>query len=164
MRSLLEEVLTVYHSRLRAGGIEIHKNFADVPTIKALRGEMHQVFSNLISNAIDAMREGGKLTMTVLEAEAGSKAGVEVRIADTGIGVPPENLPRLFEAFFTTKPSAGTGLGLWVVKRFIDSWGGAITIASTQESASHGTTFTIFLPLEAVSKAAHSNDTAQTVV
>ncbi len=150
MRELLEEVLTVYHSRLRSNSIQVLKEFAAVPKIKALRGEMHQVFSNLLSNAMDAMRNGGKLSIVLQEAELKGKAGVTVRMEDTGMGIPEENLPRLFEAFFTTKPSAGTGLGLWVVAQFVDSWGGSIDLNSSTEAERHGTTFTIFLPLTSI--------------
>jgi signal transduction histidine kinase len=163
MGSLLDEVLTVYQSKLRAGGIEIRKDFADVPTIKALRGEMHQVFSNLLSNAIDAMHEGDMLSIAVRGVEEDGHAGVEVRIEDSGIGIPPENLPKLFDAFFTTKPSSGTGLGLWVVKQFIDSWGGSIRVTSSADANAHGTTFTLFLPMVAVSQPAHLSGTTKAV-
>jgi PAS domain S-box-containing protein len=163
MGSLLDEVLTVYQSKLQAAGIEVRKDFADVPTIKALRGEMHQIFSNLLSNAIDAMREGGKLSIAVRDAEEDGHTGVEVRIEDSGIGIPPENLPKLFDAFFTTKPSSGTGLGLWVVKQFIDSWGGSICATSSTDAGLHGTAFTLFLPLVAVSQSAHLNGTTKAV-
>jgi signal transduction histidine kinase/DNA-binding response OmpR family regulator len=147
--ALIEEVLTVYDSRLRASSIVIVRDFAIVPAVRALRGELHQVFSNLISNAIDAMREGGQLKISIREPERGHELGLLVAIEDTGIGIPQENIPRLFEPFFTTKPSAGTGLGLWVVSQFVASWGGTINVSSKTASENHGTTFTIFLPLVA---------------
>ena len=164
MQGLLEEVLTVYDSRLRANGIEVRRDFAAAPTIKSLRGEMHQVFSNLLSNAIDATRDGGKLSIALCESAQDGSEGVEVRIEDTGVGIPLENLPRLFEAFFTTKPSAGTGLGLWVVKQFIDSWGGRIQVTSSTQADSHGTTFKLFLPLEAVNRSKHPQGVIPAVV
>jgi signal transduction histidine kinase len=148
---LVEEVLTVYDSRLRASSIEVVKNFAIVPAIRALRGEIHQVFSNLISNAIDAMRNGGRLKVSIRQPDEGRGLGVLVVVEDSGTGIPEENLPRLFEPFFTTKPSAGTGLGLWVVRQFVASWGGAISVESKTDAQNHGTTFTLFLPLEAAS-------------
>lgn len=150
--ALLEEVLTVYDSRLRAVGIEVRRDFTIVPAIETLRGEMHQVFSNLVSNAIDAMRDGGTLRIALREAEENGRAGIGVQIEDDGMGIPAENLPRLFEPFFTTKPNAGTGLGLWVVKQFVDSWGGHIEVASSIEPHSHGTRFNLFVPLKAVSQ------------
>jgi signal transduction histidine kinase len=147
--ALIEEVLMVYDSRLRASGIELRREFSIVPAVHALRGELHQVFSNLVSNAIDAMRDGGTLNVTVREGSGSAGAGVEVGIEDTGVGIPAQNLPRL-EPFFTTKTSAGTGLGLWVVQQFLESWGGTVSVASNSGSPEHGTRFTIFLPLNSI--------------
>jgi PAS domain S-box-containing protein len=146
--ALIEEVIAVYESRLRACSIVVVRDFAIVPAVHALRGELHQTFSNLISNAIDAMRDsGGQLKLSVQQAPRGNDAGVLVTLEDTGMGIPLENIPRLFEPFFTTKTAAGTGLGLWVVRQFVTSWGGTIDVNSTTDSQKHGTTFTIFLPL-----------------
>lgn len=147
---LLEEVLTVYDSRLRAVGIEVHKDFTVTPPVEALRGEMHQVFANLISNAIDAMRDGGTLTLGMRESQENGTAGIRVRVEDNGVGIPPQNLPRLFEPFFTTKQSSGTGLGLWVVRQFVECWGGHIEVESSIEAESRGTRFNLFVPLIAV--------------
>ncbi|MGA8530974.1 MAG: ATP-binding protein [Acidobacteriaceae bacterium] len=146
--ALLEEVVTVYDSRLRASGIQLAKDFVVVPTVRALRGELHQVFSNLISNAIDAMRDGGRLILSIREST--DKPGLLVTVEDSGTGIPAPNLPRLFEPFFTTKAGAGTGLGLWVVRQFVESWGGTISVLSEIEPTKHGTTFRIFLPMVAV--------------
>jgi PAS domain S-box-containing protein len=151
MPALLEEVFTVYDSRLRASGIQVRKDFAVVPPVRALRGELHQVFSNLISNAIDAMREGGRLVLSL--RESAEEPGLLVTVEDTGMGIPAANLSRLFEPFFTTKAGAGTGLGLWVVHQFVESWGGTITVESNIEPTNHGTTFRIFLPMVAVADA-----------
>lgn len=159
--ALLEEVLTVYESRLHAASIQVHRDFAAVPPVKALRGEMHQVFSNLISNALDAMRDGGTLTIVLRKAEQSGREGIRVLIDDNGVGIPGEILPRLFEPFFTTKKSAGTGLGLWVVKQFVQSWGGSIEVASSIEPQSHGTRFDLFVPLLALSKTPSETGAAQ---
>jgi PAS domain S-box-containing protein len=164
MPALIEEVLIVYESRLRAVGIDVLRDFAPVQPIEALRGEMHQVFSNLFSNAIDAMRDGGILTIALHEARENGRPGIRIRVEDNGVGIPPENIARLFEAFFTTKPSAGTGLGLWVVKEFVDSWGGSIDVTSSVEPHSHGTAFHLFVPLVALSPAARLSSTAQPVI
>jgi PAS domain S-box-containing protein len=155
--ALMEEVLTVYDSRLRASNITVSRDFVVVPAIRALRGELHQVFSNLVSNAIDAMREGGTLKLQVREPQEGHDLGVIVSLQDSGVGIPEANLPRLFEPFFTTKPSAGTGLGLWVVRQFVASWGGRVDVHSSIDPENHGTTFTIYLPLISV---AHADEKA----
>jgi len=149
---LLREVLVVYESRLRAAGIDVQLHCSAESTIKGLRGEMHQVFSNLISNSIDAMPEPGEIAIAIEDAQLNGTRGIDVTFSDTGKGIPSENLSRLFEPFFTTRTNAGTGLGLWVVKQFVDSWGGRIMVASSTDKESHGTTFNLFVPLVALSK------------
>lgn len=157
MTVLIGEVLAVYESRLRAAGIDVKRDLTVLPAITALRGEMHQVFSNLFSNAIDAMRDGGTLAIMTREFKSNECPGICIHVTDTGTGVPPENLPRLFEAFFTTKSNAGTGLGLWVVKQFVESWGGRIEVTSSVEPATHGTAFTLHLPLFAMRQSSHES-------
>ena len=150
LAGVIEEVLTVYDSRLRASSIDVIKDFAVAPAVRGLRGELHQVFSNLISNAIDAMRGGGYLKIAIQEPEQGRDPGLMVVVEDSGMGIPEENIPHLFEPFFTTKQSSGTGLGLWVVRQFVASWGGTIRVDSRAGGQDHGTTFALFLPLVSV--------------
>ena len=111
LAQLLDDVLAVYQTILKAKGIRVVKEYHPAPPIYALRGELHQVVSNLISNAIDAQTQGGELRLTLLAREQDGQRGVEIRVHDTGSGVPPDILPKLFEPFFTTKASVGTGLG-----------------------------------------------------
>jgi PAS domain S-box-containing protein len=144
---VLDDVLTVYHSRLSASNIQVTRNFQPVPPLRALRGELHQVFSNLISNAIDAMRGGGRLLLSLAAAQRENEAGISIVLEDNGCGIAKEHHERLFEPFFTTKVSVGTGLGLWVVKQFIEEHGGGITVDSSTGERDHGTRFSIFLPL-----------------
>ncbi len=146
---VLDDVLTVYHSRLSAGNIQVVKQFQPVPPLHALRGELHQIFSNLVSNAIDAMRGGGRLVLSLGEAEREARRGISIVVEDNGSGIATEHRERLFEPFFTTKVSVGTGLGLWVVKQFIEDHGGSIAVESTTDANHHGTRFLIFLPLAA---------------
>jgi PAS domain S-box-containing protein len=143
---VLDEVLTVYRSRLAASRIEVIKKFDLVPTIHALRGELNQVFSNLISNAVDAMREGGRLRLLLTAADHDLRSGIEVIVEDNGCGVELVHREKLFEPFFTTKTSVGTGLGLWVVKQFIENYGGTVSVQTSTDPLDHGTRFTIFLP------------------
>jgi PAS domain S-box-containing protein len=144
---VLDDVLTIYNSRLSAANIQVVKQFQPVPPLHALRGELHQIFSNLVSNAIDAMRGGGRLLLSLTEDEHEGRPGIRALVEDNGSGIAEKNLDRLFEPFFTTKVSVGTGLGLWVVKQFIQDHGGAITVESTTGVNDHGTRFMIFLPL-----------------
>jgi len=100
---------------------------------------MRRVFTNLVTNAIQAMPKGGELTVDTSTTDR----DMMVHIRDTGVGIPEENLPRLFDAFFTTK-AKGQGLGLAVCKRLVEAQGGSITIES---KVGRGSTFTVKLPL-----------------
>jgi signal transduction histidine kinase len=100
--------------------------------------QMKQVFLNLFQNALDAMRDGGRLTVQVAQEPDAEK----ITVANTGDPIRPEDLPKLFEPFFTTKPG-GTGLGLPVSQRIIQDHGGAIRVVSSLE---RGTEFIITLP------------------
>jgi len=113
-----------------------------VPTIMLDKNKIQQVFSNLMINAIEAMPEGGTLTVTTrFDAPAGP---IEVEFADTGVGIPRENLPKLFDPFFTTK-TMGTGLGLAVSYGIVRQRGGTIAVRS---EIGRGTVFTVKFPLE----------------
>jgi len=145
---LIENVIAVYQGKLRAARITVDCRFEDHPPITASRGELIQVLSNLLANAIDAMPKGGLLQIRVRGSS--EPAGVLVSIQDDGKGIPREHLDRVFEPFFTTKGSLGTGIGLWVVKQIIERDGGRITLTSSTESKTTGTTVLIFLPLIAI--------------
>ena len=104
-----------------------------------------QVISNLIANSIYAMQGGGVLSVSVVDAENASD-GIVLTIQDNGVGIGPEALPYVFEAFFTTRSTVGTGIGLFVAKQFVEGHGGRISIDS-DTGAQHGTTVRVFLPL-----------------
>jgi PAS domain S-box-containing protein len=146
---VLNDVLSVYQSRLAANRIQIIKKFSTVPSLHGLRGEIHQVFSNLVSNAIDAMPGGGRLMVSLSEVEREGRTGIEIVVEDNGSGIATDHQEKLFEPFFTTKASVGTGLGLWVVQQFVQDHGGRVAVESSTEASDHGTRFIIFLPLAA---------------
>lgn len=146
LQDLLQNVLTVYNSRLMSTGISVDAHFNDLQKIVASRGEMLQVFSNIIANAIDAMNRGGTLTIRTRKIVSSGREGVETTIRDTGAGIRPEHLPRIFEPFFTTKGEFGTGIGLWFARQLIQSRGGTISVTSSVEPKRSGTAFTIFIP------------------
>ncbi len=104
--------------------------------------ELRQVFTNLITNAIDATEGVGKLSLAIEAAPANQ---VVVKVRDTGCGIPAENLKTIFEPFFTTKGDKGTGIGLWVIKGIVDKLGGKIEVESSTTGV-RGTCFSIFLP------------------
>jgi signal transduction histidine kinase len=108
---------------------------------------MMQVISNLIANAILAMPTGGMLSVSVCDAKF-PEDGVVLTLADDGVGIPADVLPKLFEAFFTTRDTVGTGIGLFVAKQFVEGHGGQLTIDSHIETERRGTRVRVFLPAQ----------------
>lgn len=146
LHDLIANVLTVYHAKLLTNGISVESSFNDLRKISVSQGEMLQVFSNVIANAIDAMREGGKLSIALRKTTALDGDGILTVIRDEGIGISHENLGSIFEPFFTTKGNLGTGIGLWVTKQLVERRGGQITVTSSTEPGKSGTSVTIQIP------------------
>jgi len=143
VNQVVEEALVLVGNQARLANVVIEKRLGDVPPVRADFGQIRQALINLIINACDAMPQGGRLT---LETAADEAAGVvEVRIGDTGCGIPADVLPRVLDPFFTTKDK-GTGLGLSVVYGIVERHGGSLDIAS---QVGVGTTVTIRLPAAA---------------
>jgi len=143
---ILDEVLEMYSRKLQESSIRVEKQYAPESFLLANEGELRQVFSNLISNAIDASREGGKIRLRVRPCRSWSKtnrAGLRISVADYGQGIAPENLQNVFEPFFTTKESVGTGLGLWVSSTIVQKHHGRIRVRSVPD---RGTVFQVYLP------------------
>ena len=138
--------IAIYEPRCIAAGIEIKKAINSSRKIVLRRGEMMQVVSNLMMNSIYAMQAGGVLSISVEDA-AGSPDGIVLTIQDDGVGIAEADLPRVFEAFFTTRSTVGTGIGLFVAKQFVEGHGGQIEIESRQNGEDHGTTVRVFLPI-----------------
>jgi signal transduction histidine kinase len=136
----LETVLEIYRNQLKQN-IEIIRQYQDVPEILCYPDELIQVWTNLIHNGIQAMKQGGRLTLTI----ALENDGIKVEVADSGTGIPPHLKDKIFEAFFTTKPTGeGSGLGLHISQKIIDKHNGTIAVASEPGD----TKFTIWLPLD----------------
>ena len=102
------------------------------------RGEMMQVVSNLIANSIYAMPTGGVLAISVEDMQE-SEDGIRLTIQDDGVGIAADDLPKVFDAFFTTRTTVGTGIGLFVAKQFVEGHGGRIDIESRNRPEDHGT-------------------------
>jgi PAS domain S-box-containing protein len=149
LHQLMENVLSVYDSKFVAAGITIDKQFHDQQKMLVRKGEILQVFSNVITNAIDAMRRGGVLGVSTQEIVESTRGGIQTVIRDSGTGIQPEHLAQIFEPFFTTKGDLGTGIGLWVTKRLIEARGGKISVVSSTENGNSGTVVTIFIPFVA---------------
>jgi len=142
INSILDEILLLYEKQMRENSIRVNAYLTKgSDLVLASKNQLRQVFLNLISNARDAMPDGGTLTVKT-RVEQGN---VQIEISDTGIGIAEENLNKIFDTFFTTKDSVkGVGLGLSVCYGFIQDHGGDIKVKSKLGS---GTTFTITLPL-----------------
>jgi PAS domain S-box-containing protein len=147
LEELLREALKTYQPKLIAANVVVETEFGDVPAISVKRGEMLQVISNMLMNSMHAMPAGGMLRIRTRMGRMDSKEAVVVTVEDTGIGIAAENLGRIFEPFYTTRATVGTGSGLWVSKRFVEGHGGRIEVESWTGDRS-GTKFSIVLPVE----------------
>ena len=150
---LLRSVLVLHHARLQSPRIDVHLRLSDSAVIYGYTGELRQTFANLIGNAIDAMPRGGRLYLRAREARRGSKRGLRITVADTGIGMPEAVRRRIFEPFFTTKEMTGTGLGLWVTEEILEKHRGVLLVRSREAhfpGDRSGTVFSIFLPADGV--------------
>ncbi|HEX4007189.1 MAG TPA: ATP-binding protein [Acidobacteriaceae bacterium] len=149
--SVLRSVLVLYNSRLAAADIAVQMEIdPDPATVLASPGELRQVIANLVGNAIDAMRRGGRLRIRVSTENAQPNAQrLRLTIGDTGSGIPAALLPAIFEPFVTTKgeTGTGTGLGLWVTGEIIRRNGWAIRVRTRCAPAAAGTVFSITMPL-----------------
>lgn len=145
LNDTVENVLDLFAGKLVAKKITVTREFEADGRLKGVAGEFRQVFSNLITNAIDAMPMGGALKVATKNTRLRDSAALEVRVEDTGEGIPRSQLETIFEPFFTTKSEKGTGLGLWVSRNIIQQYGGEIA-ASTEEDPRR-TVFSVTLPL-----------------
>lgn len=146
--AIMDEVLEFQRRQLAMSKIEVSRKYGGDGVVKAFPGELKQVFLNLISNAMEAMPNGGCLRAHIHERPASKKrpSGVCVRILDTGTGIHPEDAKRLFEPFFSTKASRGTGLGLWISRGIIQKYDGEITFRSMRLCGKNVTCFSVFVP------------------
>jgi PAS domain S-box-containing protein len=145
LSELVVHAITIYEPRCTAAGIEIEKSLDSSSKVMVRRGEMMQVISNLISNSIYAMSAGGVLSISVQDVTSPID-GVVLAVHDDGVGIAAHNLPQVFEAFFTTRNTVGTGIGLFVAKQLVEGHGGKIEIESSTTAENHGTTVRVFLP------------------
>ncbi len=144
----VEGLLSILQSRLNAKQIRVEREYENACLLSGFRGELRQVFSNLLTNAIDASPSGGRLIVRVQPERSGEQvSGVRIEVEDFGSGIQPEDQARIFEPFFTTKSDVGTGLGLWITKGLVEKNGGAISFRSNSAGAGlSGTCFSVVLP------------------
>lgn len=146
----IESVLTLYARQIKQNQIRISKRFRLDDPLESYPGDVRQVFSTLLLNAMDAMPQGGHLVIRASRSSLhkGNRAvpGVRIAVADNGSGIAAKNLARIFEPFFTTKGDRGTGLGLWVAQGIMQRLSGSMRVRSSTHPARRGTIFSVFFP------------------
>jgi signal transduction histidine kinase len=147
--SLIDATLPLYQSRIANARVQIERRDRARRPVTCLDGEIRQVLSNLIGNAIDAMSQ--KDRRLLIRSREGTdwrtgRRGVTLTIADTGSGMSADTISRIFEPFFTTKGNKGTGLGLWISREIIERHRGSLKVKSRDAAHCSGTVFTLFLP------------------
>ena len=147
IRAEVDRAFELVQGHLRSHRVEVAREYApELPLVLVDTQQLRQLLLNLIVNAVDAMPEGGKLTACVHPCVLEDDAAVCVELSDTGVGIPPELLPKVMEPFFTTKPEGkGTGLGLAICRRIVQKHGGELVLESTP---GQGTTARLVLPLD----------------
>jgi signal transduction histidine kinase len=143
VNALLDDSLLLVRHQLNKAQVAVVKNTAATRSAHINRNELQQVLINLMVNALHAMPQGGTLTLSTQDWK---NDGVSVTISDTGIGIPADNLQRIFDPFYTTKHGEGTGLGLSISYTLVARYGGTITVES---KVGKGAAFTVSLPGEA---------------
>lgn len=150
---LLNGLLELYGLKLQNRRITLEKRLEGSAFITASPGEVRQVLSNLVGNALDAVPEGGEIKVHVYQSRDWRhpwQSGVRVSVADNGHGIRREHLGSIFDPLFTTKGEKGTGLGLWVSHGIVQKYGGNIHVHSSVRPGRSGTCFTVFFPHGAI--------------
>jgi signal transduction histidine kinase len=145
MHDLLDYGIRLLQHQISGKMITLRRRYQAAPdAVRGNASQLQQAFINLLLNAVEVMGTNGELTVATENAAGEHGANcIKIAIQDTGMGIPQENLSRLFELFFTTKKN-GTGLGLAICQRIVHDHDGTLT---AQSEVSHGSTFSILLPL-----------------
>jgi signal transduction histidine kinase len=145
---LLDDVLALQQRSSEMSRISIEKQYSTKGHVQGFPVELKQVFMNLVSNAIQAMPEGGRLRVRVASTTSrnGRGSGVHISISDTGSGINDGDATHIFEPFFTTKSTKGTGLGLWISRGIVQKHDGTLRFRSASLPSGRVTCFQVFLP------------------
>ena len=151
LTEVLESVLVLFAPQIKQNHIAVQRLFETNRSVRGFPGELRQVFSNLVGNAVEAMAGGGRLVLHTRESSLASdptRKGIRVTVLDNGPGIPLGVRRNLFAPFYTTKGEKGTGLGLWVSRGILDKHEGTIHLSSSVGTTRKGTAFSVFLPFE----------------
>lgn len=141
---LFDTILRGKRQRLSEKGITIRTEVEGEGKVWGLAGEIGQVLSNLLENALDAVNRGGHIILRTRDLN--DVGNVLISVCDNGVGMSPETAERIFEPFYTTKSSRGSGLGLWVTRGIVEKHNGTIRMRTSQSEEHHGTIFSVILP------------------
>ncbi len=153
LEELLCEIVDFYSHQAERQGIDVILRLETEGKILGFRGEIIQVVTNLLLNALEATPAGGKVMVHLYPAPpwlcgVHNRCGYCLSVADTGVGIDPQHYERIFEPFFTTKGEKGTGLGLWLCTGIVNRVGGSIRVWSSRRPGGLRTCFSVFLPAE----------------
>lgn len=145
---LLDSVVDLLQAKQISKRAIIDKQCEQELQMTAFQGELRQVISNLLMNSLDAITEGGKITLRAATSKGFRREPpyIRITISDNGQGISDVALGHIFQPFFTTKGSVGNGLGLWVSKQIVEKHGGSIQVHSRTRGLRQGTTFSVVLP------------------
>ena len=146
-QDLLAPTLGLFAGRIANAQIQLQLENRGGDLVRCYEGEIRQVLNNLVGNAIDSMKHGGRLVVRTQRSRLWKRdvSGVRITIADTGSGIPSNVVKHIFDAFFTTKGMNGTGLGLWISKGIVEKHCGDLRVRSASERQKNGTVFSLFL-------------------
>lgn len=151
-QQVVEPVVAMYQGRLKSNHVRVQRDYRDDKQMFVFEGDVRQILNNLISNAIDAMKDGGLIRVRTRSATCPRLGvpGTRITVADSGHGMNRDTVNHIFEPFYTTKGAAGSGLGLWISHTLAKRHGGALCVRSCKRGTSQihksGTTFSLFVP------------------
>jgi two-component system CheB/CheR fusion protein len=149
LSDVVSAVLDLFRAKLVAAQVKVAVDAEREIPVSCMPSEAQQIFANLVANAIEAMPEGGRLSIRLrpsVDWRDRRTAGMRVTVCDSGIGMDRTTMRCIFEPFFTTKPDTGTGLGMWVVSQLVERHQGHVRVWSSQRPGAAGTAFSVFLP------------------
>jgi PAS domain S-box-containing protein len=149
LSEIAASVLALFRARLHAAQIAVDLQVNDEMSVACMPSEVQQMFANVVSNAIDAMPQGGRLAVRLRSSRDWRNdaiAGMRITFCDSGTGMDRAAMRRIFDPFFTTKFETGTGLGMWVVAQLVERHHGHVRAWSTRRADQSGTAISIFLP------------------
>jgi PAS domain S-box-containing protein len=148
VHELLDDVVELQKRAFQINKIELQKRYFTASNVTGFPVELRQVFLNLISNAVQAMPQGGVLRLQVKDSTdwPSRQRGASISVIDTGFGIKPEDAHRLFEPFYSTKAAKGTGLGLWISKGILQKYSGRISYRTFRQNGECITCFRVFIP------------------